>query len=71
MMNWTQLVLADLIRRGKVTVDIPGMDMDRLCEAISNPDRKVLDEIRRLVSHDDLTDREKVEAIQAHLYFFL
>lgn len=66
-MTTLQIVLANLIRRGKVTVEIPNFDMDKLREAMWNEAEQTLWDIKGIVYEEEMTDAEKVEWIQKRL----
>ena len=42
-------VLSNLIRQGKVTLEVPNLDMDELRKAVWNEAEQTLDEIRGVV----------------------
>lgn len=63
-MKWVQIILADLIRRGRVTVDIPGLDMDELRRALHGKADQTLCAVMNVAFDDEQTDREKVIEIQ-------
>lgn len=60
-------VLANLIRQGKVTLEVPNLDMDELRKAVWNEAEQTLDEIRGVVYEEEMTDEEKVRWIQNRL----
>ena len=60
-------VLSNLIRQGKVTLEVPNLDMDELRKAVWNEAEQTLDEIRGVVYEDEMTDEEKVRWIQNRL----
>ena len=66
-MTTLQVVLAQLIRSGKVTVEIPNLDMDRLREAVRNDAVTTLEEIQGVVCEEEMTDTDKVVWIQKRL----
>lgn len=66
-MTTLQFVLATLIRNGKVTVDIPNLNMDELRKAVWNDAVMTLEEIEGIVREEEMTDTEKVAQIQKRL----
>ena len=66
-MTTLQVVLANLIRQGKVTVEIPNLDMDELREAVWNNAVITLEEIQGVVREEEMTDADKVAWIQKRL----
>ncbi len=60
-------VLSNLIRQGKVTLEVPNLDMDELRKAVWNEAEQTLDEIRGVVYEEEMTDEEKVRCIQNRL----
>lgn len=66
-MTTLQFVLSTLIRNGKVTVEIPDINMDELRQAVENRAEWALEEIKGIVYEEDMTDAEKVAWIQERL----
>ncbi len=66
-MTTLQFVLSTLIRNGKVTVEIPDINMDELRQAVENRAEWALGEIKGIVYEEDMTDAEKVAWIQKRL----
>lgn len=66
-MTILQIVLANLIRSGKVTVEIPNLDMDELKKAVWNEAVDTLEAVKDIVWADEMTDTEKVVWIQERL----
>ncbi len=66
-MKIVNTILAELIRQGKVTVDIPGLDMDELKKLANGEAQRVLRKIAETVACDELTDAEKITMIRDHL----
>ena len=66
-MTTLQFVLSTLIRNGKVTVEIPDINMDELRQAVENRAEWALEEIKGIVYEEDMTDAEKVAWIQKRL----
>lgn len=66
-MKLLNTILAEQIRQGKVTVDIPGLDMDRLTEFLSGEAARTLREIAAIACAEEMTDGEKVRWIQERL----
>ena len=66
-MTILQTVLANLIRSGKVTVEIPNLDMDELKKAVWNEAVDTLKAVKDIVWADEMTDTEKVVWIQERL----
>ena len=63
-MKILQVVLSNLIRAGKVTVETPNLDMSKLSDAVWNYALEVLEEIEESAYKEAMTDAEKVERIQ-------
>lgn len=63
-MKILKVVLGDLIRRGKVTVDIPNLDTDRLTEYLHSETASMLREIEAVACAEEMTAAEKVSRIQ-------
>ena len=57
-------ILADLIRRGKVTVDIPGLEMDCLTEYLHSEAARTLLDIKGVACAEEMTNEEKINYIQ-------
>lgn len=66
-MTTLKSVLSNLIRQGKVTLEVPNLDMDKLRKAVWNEAEQALDEIRGVVYEEEMTDAEKVAWIQKRL----
>ena len=66
-MTTLQFVLATLIRNGKVTVEIPNLDMEELRKAVWNDAVTTLEEIQGVVCEEEMTDADKVAWIQKRL----
>lgn len=60
-------ILSDLICRGKVTVEIPGLDMDALTGLLHSEAAQTLREIAGVVCEEEMTNQEKVEWIRNRL----
>ncbi len=65
-MKYLDILLANLIREGKVTVDIPGLDMDELAGLVDSETQRTLRKIAETVGCDELTDGEKIAAIRGY-----
>ncbi len=63
-MKYFNIILANLIRRGEVTVDIPGVDLDELERLADSEAQRALRKIAMTVASDELTDSEKVMMIR-------
>ncbi len=63
-MKIVNTILANLIRRGEVTVNIPGLDMDELAGLVDSETQRTLRKIAETVSCDELTDGEKIAVIR-------
>ena len=65
-MKIANIILAELIRGGKVTVDIPGLDMDRLEKAIHGQSEQLLRTVAGIVFEDEsgASDSEKIKCLQ-------
>ena len=59
-----ELILAELIRRGDVVVEVHGLDMDQLQNEVHNYYRSVLQEAEGVLLCRDMTDGEKVEMLK-------
>lgn len=66
-MKLLNTILAEQIRQGKVTVDIPRLDMDRLTESLSGEAAQTLREVAAVACAEEMTDGEKVRWIQERL----
>lgn len=66
-MKLLNIILAEQIRRGRVTVDIPGLDMDRLMEFLHSEAARTLSEIAAVACEEEMTAEEKVDWIQDRL----
>ena len=66
-MSTLQMVLSQLIRAGKVTVDIPDLDMEQLVKAVNNQSEWTLRCIAGYIVDEELTDSEKVDRIWREL----
>ena len=65
-MKIVNIILADLIRRGQVTVDIPGLDMERLEKTIHGHAEKLLWTVTGIVFEDEMEkdDSDKIRCLQ-------
>ena len=66
-MTMLQFVLSTLIRNGKVTVEIPELDMDELRRAVENRAVDMLERVRGVVYEEEMTDGEKVAWLREYL----
>ena len=66
-MKYFQIILANLIRSGKVVVETPNLDLAELRKAVRSEAEAVLQEIEGIVFEEEMTDAEKVEWIQNRL----
>ena len=66
-MTMLQFVLSALIRNGKVTVEIPELDMDELRRAVENRAVDMLERVRGVVYEEEMTDGEKVAWLREYL----
>lgn len=67
VMNILRTVLAELIRSGKVTVEIPNLDMEQLKAYLYNESRQTLQDISYLLYEEELTDAAKIKCIRKRL----
>ncbi len=65
-MKYLDTLLANLLRGGKVTVDIPGLDMGELRRLADGEAQRVLRKIAETVGCDELTDSEKVQILRGY-----
>ncbi len=65
-MKSLNMLLANLIRTGEVTVNIPGLDMDELKKLADGEAQRVLRKIGEILGCDELTDSEKVAMLRDH-----
>ncbi len=65
-MKYLDILLANLIRQGKVTVDIPGLDMGELRRLADSEAQRVLRKIAEILGCNELTDSEKVAMIRGY-----
>ncbi len=66
-MKIVNTILAELIRQGKVTVDIPGLDAGELKRLADGEAQRVLRRIGEILGCDELTDSERVAMIRDYL----
>ena len=66
-MKLLQNTLANLIRSGKVTVDIPNLDMDQLTQVLYSESAQTLRDIASVAYDDDLSPEDKIYIIQDRL----
>ena len=66
-MKLLQNTLANLIRSGKVTVDIPNLDMDQLTQFLYSESAQTLRDIASVAYADDLSPADKIDIIQDRL----
>ena len=66
-MKLLQNTLANLIRSGKVTVDIPNLDMDQLTQFLYSESAQTLRDIASVAYDDDLSPADKIYIIQDRL----
>ena len=66
-MKLLQNTLANLIRSGKVTVDIPNLDMDQLTQFLYSESAQTLRDIASVAYDDDLSPEHKIYIIQDRL----
>jgi len=62
-MNWMKSALATLIMRGKITIEIPGLDETVLKETLRDAAAEQLREAAGIVCDECLTDKEKLDAL--------
>ena len=60
------IILANLIRQGEVTVEIPGVDLAELERLADSEAQQTLREIAMTVASDELTDSEKIMMIREY-----
>ncbi len=65
-MKQFNIILANLIRQGEVTVDIPGVDLAELERLADSEAQRALREIAMTVASDELTDSEKIMMIRGY-----
>ncbi len=65
-MKIVNTILAELIRQGEVTVNIPGLDMGELKQLADGEAQRVLRKIAETVGCDELTDGEKITVIRGY-----
>lgn len=63
-MKTLQMVLAQLIRGGKVTVEIPNLDVDKLAAALREESAQTLRDIAWCVYEEGLSDTDRVKYIR-------
>ena len=66
-MKLLQNTLANLIRSGKVTVDIPNLDMDQLTQFLYSESAQTLRDVASVAYDDDLSPADKIYIIQNRL----
>ena len=62
-----QNTLANLIRSGIVTVDIPNLDMDQLTQFLYSESAQTLRDVASVAYDDDLSPEDKIYIIQDRL----
>ena len=67
MVKFFQIILANLIRSGKVIVETPNLDIDELRKAVRSEAEAMLQEIEGIVFEEEMADAEKVEWSQNRL----
>lgn len=65
-MKIANVILADLIRKGEVTVNIPGLDMEELARLIDGEAQRTLEKVAETLGCDELTDGEKVAVLRGY-----
>ena len=63
-MKQFNIILANLIRRGAVTVDIPGVDINELERLADGEAQRVLRKIAGILGCEEITDSEKIMMIR-------
>jgi len=58
------IVLANLLRSGKVTVEVPGLDMNKLIAELHDPFYEAIQDIAWSVYEGEESDAEKLKYIQ-------
>lgn len=66
-MKIVETVLANLIRAGKVRVELPNVDIEKLVEITRSYTMEMLLEIEDIVEKEGMTDTEKVALIDKRL----
>lgn len=66
-MKIVETVLANLIRAGKVRVELPNVDIEKLVEITRSYTMEMLMEIEDIVEKEGMTDTEKVTLIDKRL----
>ena len=66
-MKLLQNTLANLIRSGKVTVDIPNLDMDQLTQFLYSESAQTLRDVASVAYDDDLSPADTIYIIQNRL----
>ena len=66
-MKLLQNTLANLISSGKVTVDIPNLDMDQLTQFLYSESAQTLRDVASVAYDDDLSPEDKIYIIQDRL----
>ncbi len=64
-MKQLNIILANMIRSGKVTVEIPGIE--HIEAAMQEKSRQMLWEIAGIVFSDEMEDREKIACLREML----
>lgn len=60
-------ILADLIRDGEVTINIPGLDPEELDRLVNHEARETMQKMRYVLGCDDLTNGEKVAMLRGYM----
>lgn len=66
-MKLLNTILAQELRQGRVTVEIPGLDMDRLSDFLHSEAARTINEIAVIACSEEMTVEEKVSIIQEKL----
>jgi len=63
-MQYVYILLARLIREGRVRVDIPAVDMDHLAEICRDRNEELLMDLQETLYSEELSDNEKLETMR-------
>lgn len=66
-MKLLNTILAQELRQGRITVEIPGLDMDRLSAFLHSEAARTINEIAAIACSEEMSAEKKVSVIQEML----
>lgn len=67
-MKWLRIVLAERLRKGTLTIEIPGLDMQEFKHTLHGAAEQTLQQVADIACNDYLSDRQKIADIQELLF---